>query len=205
MVTSKGENLFLHFAKFIYSLVQPSEKSPEKSDSGVTDWSIIPDNPVEGDVLTIKGHSEADRAMEVEVSFSKSVPVTDGRYEYTFEGIRIPKGRNRFTVTSRQVKDLNFIVRMFIDFKRSFDAKQDVAEFSEDNVPHGTYDIFINGQAMEGEKEVRLDFTAMQAVHSDSEGSFNQNYETNALPAGDFTVRLGDSEKKITLRTAEGL
>jgi hypothetical protein len=196
MVISKGENLFLTFAKFIYSLTQTL---PEKPEGAVTNWSILPEDPLEGDVLTIKGKTEPDSMIDVSVSFSRYVDVKDGRYEYSFEGIRIPKGRNRFVVTSRQVKDLNFIVRMFIDLKRSFDAKEGIAEFAEDNVPHGTYDIVVNGEAKEGEKEVRLDFTATQSISSDSDGNFNHNYETNALPAGDFTVRLGNSEKKVTL------
>jgi hypothetical protein len=200
VVISKGENLFLIFAKFIYSLTQAS---PEKPEGTVTTWSILPEDPLEGDVLTIKGRTEPGTVIDVSVSFSRYVDVKDGRYEYSFEGIRIPKGRNRFAVNSRKVKDLNFIVRMFIDLKRSFDAKEGVAEFAEDNVPHGTYDIFINGEAQEGEKEVRLDFTAMQTIGPDSDGNFNHNYETNALPAGDFTVLLGNSEKKITLGPAK--
>ena len=203
MVISKGENLFLIFAKFIYSLTQGPQASPEKSETEVASWSILPENPSAGDVLIIHGKTEPDKAMDIEVSFSRDVIVRDGSYEYSFEGIRIPKGRNRFVVRSRQVRDLNFIVKMFIDFKRSFDANGGVAEFAEDNVPHGTYDILINGEAQEGEKKVRLDFIAMQAVNSDSEGNFNHSYGTDALPAGDFTVSLGNSEKKITLGPAK--
>lgn len=203
MVLSKGENLFLLFAKFIYSLVEPSEEKSGETGSRVTEWSILPEKPREGDTLIIKGKAEQpDSTLDIEVLFSRSVPVRDGLYEYTFEGIEIPRGRNRFTVTSRQVRDLNFIVKMFIDLKRSFGAREGVAEFAEDNVPHGTYDILINGQAEEGEKEVRLDFAAMQSVRSDTEGNFSLNYRTEALPAGDFTVRLGSSEKNISLGPA---
>ena len=53
---------------------------------------------------------------------------------------------------------------------------------------------------MDGENEVKLEFTALQVMKSDSEGIFYYNYETNALPDGDFTVRAGNSKKKITLR-----
>lgn len=203
MVIGKGENIFLLFAKFVYSLVEPSEKRTADPEREVRDWNISPGNPHEGDTLTISGRSEPGSIMDIEVSFSRSVPVRDGHYEYTFQGIEIPKGRNRFTVTSRQVRDLNFIVKMFVDFKRSFDAREGVAEFSEDNVPHGAYDILINGQAIEGENEVRLDFAAMQTIHSDIEGTFSLNYKTSALPAGNFTVRLGGSEKEIKLEPAQ--
>ncbi|MDI3539053.1 MAG: hypothetical protein PWR29_1037 [Methanolobus sp.] len=203
MVVSKGESLFLLFAKLIYSLVEPSEKKKGETEGRVTEWSILPEKPLVGDTLTISGRSEPDSIHDLEVSFSRSVPVRNGLYEYAFEGIEIPKGRNRFTVTSRQVRDLNFIVKMFVDFKRSFDAREGIAEFAEDNVPHGTYDILINGQAEKGEKEVGLDFAAMQSIRSDTEGNFSLNYRTEALPAGDFTVRLGGSEKEIKLEPAQ--
>ena len=55
MVLSKGENLFLLFAKFIYSLVEPSEEKSGETGSRVTEWSILPEKPREGDTLIIKG------------------------------------------------------------------------------------------------------------------------------------------------------
>ncbi|TGC09739.1 hypothetical protein [Methanolobus halotolerans] len=199
MGSSKGKSLFLSFAKLVYSLTQAK---PEVSSEGstITDWNILPTEPYVGDMLTIKGRTEPDKSIDVSVSFSRTVKVYNGRYEYGFNDIRIPKGKNRFSVRSSPVKNLNFIVRMFIDFKRSFDSNKGVAEFAEDNVPPGTYDIVINGEAMEGAEEVCIDFTALETMKSDSEGYFDHKYETNALPEGDFTVSTGNLEKKITLR-----
>jgi hypothetical protein len=155
---------------------------------------------VAGDVLRIQGKTEPNIVTDVSVSFSRSVEVNNGSYEYSFENLPIPKGKNRFDVRSSPVKNLNFIVRMFVDFKRSFDSNSGVAKFTDENVPPGKYDIVINGEAMDGEDEVRLEFTAIQTMKSDSEGNFDFNYETNALPEGDFTIRIGSEEKKVTLR-----
>ena len=148
----------------------------------------------------MEGKADPDRSMDIIVSFSGGVRVIDGKYEFEFKGILIPKGRNSFKVRSRQVKDLNFIVKMFVDFKRSFDALDGIATFSEDNVPAGKYDIIINGLAEDGERQVDIDFTATEGISSDSQGNFYHNYETNALPAGKFRVRIGDIEKEIELR-----
>ncbi|MEZ5334077.1 MAG: hypothetical protein R2741_01965 [Methanolobus sp.] len=52
--------------------------------------------------------------------------------------------------SDQKVEDLNFIVRMFADFKRSFDAENGIAEFFEKNVPEGNYEIVINGTSLEG-------------------------------------------------------
>ncbi|WP_406660684.1 hypothetical protein V7O66_12715 [Methanolobus sp. ZRKC3] len=166
----------------------------------MSEWSILPADPLAGDVLTIQGKAEPDKSIDIVVSFKVEVPVVEGMYEYKFDEIQIPKGRNSFEVRSQQVKDLNFIVKMFVDFKRSFDAKDGIAEFAENNVPHGKYDIIINGFAKEGESEVDIDFTAKEAIMSDNQGEFYHNYETNALPAGKFVVRIGNVEKEINLR-----
>lgn len=194
----KGESFILGLGKYIYSLTQRGTEV--SSDSEIIEWSILPEDPVAGDVLTIQGKTEPDITTDVAVSFSRSVKVKNGSYEYGFKDLPIPKGKNRFDVMSSPVKDLNFIVKMFVDFKRSFDSNDGVAKFTDENVPPGKYDIIINGEAMDGEDEVKLSFTAIQTMKSDSEGNFHFNYETNALPEGNFNVRVGAAEKKMNLR-----
>ncbi|MDW7730796.1 MAG: hypothetical protein SCH66_00010 [Methanolobus sp.] len=197
MGSSRGESLILNFVKFIYSFTQRG--TDVSSDSEITEWSILPEDPLAGDVLTIQGKTEPDIITDVSVSFSRSVKVNNGSYEYGFKNLPIPKGKNRFDVRSSPVKNLNFTVKMFVDFKRSFDSNGGVAKFTDENVPPGNYDIVINGEAMNGETEVKLEFTALQTMKSDSEGIFYFNYETNALPDGNFTVRVGNAEKNVTL------
>ncbi|MBN2110012.1 MAG: hypothetical protein JW705_02850 [Methanosarcinaceae archaeon] len=199
MVLGKGDSLFLGFVKLIYSFTQNRQESSSE-ETQITEWSILPEEPLAGDVLTIQGKTKPNTVTNISVSFSRPVKVNNGSYEYLFENLPIPKGKNRFDVMSSPVKNLNFIVRMFVDFKRSFESNDGVAKFTDENVPPGSYDIVINGEAMDGEEEVKLEFTALQTIMSDNEGIFYFNYETNALPCGDFTVRAGNAEKKITLR-----
>lgn len=195
----KGESLFLGIVKFVYSFTQGGQESTSE-ESEITEWSILPEEPLAGEVLTIQGKTEPNIITNVSVSFSRSVKVNNGSYEYSFENLPIPKGKNRFDVRSSPVKSLNFIVKMFVDFKRSFESNGGVAKFTDENVPPGSYDIVINGEALDGENEVTLEFTALQTMKTDNEGNFDLNYETSALPSGDFTVRVGNAEKKITLR-----
>ncbi|WP_340820369.1 hypothetical protein [Methanolobus sp. WCC4] len=133
------------------------------------------------------------------VSFTVNVPVIDNEYSYVFEDINIPGGSNSFQVRSQMVDDLHFVVRMFVDFRRSFDASDGVAEFFEKNVPAGNYEIAIEGTAREGEESVRLDFVAGQTIRADGEGNFHHEYDTSSLPEGSFTVKIGDVEKVIQL------
>jgi hypothetical protein len=194
---SKDNNLFLNFSKALYSLTtEHREGNPEAI---VEEWSFFPLSPCTGDVLDITGKTEPGETITMAVVFSITVPVSDNRYEHLFDKVGIPGGSNSFQVVAQKVHDLNFIVRMFVDFKRSFDADNGVAQFYEKNVPHGNYEIVINGTAIEGERDVRLDFLATQTIKADEAGNFHQKYDTCTLPEGDFTVKVGNREKVISL------
>lgn len=150
-------------------------------------------------MLDINGQTDPGEMVGMTVSFTVNVPVMDNEYRYVFQDINIPGGSNSFQVRSQKVDDLNFVVRMFVDFKRSFDAEEGVAEFFEKNVPAGNYEIVVEGNAQDGEKTVRMDFVASQTIRADEEGNFHHEYDTSSLPEGNFTVKIGDIEKVIEL------
>jgi len=194
---SKDNNLFLNVSKALYSLT--SEHREGNPEAIVDEWSFFPLSPCTGDVLDITGRTEPGETITMAVSFSIISPVIDNRYEHLFKKVGIPGGSNSFQVMAQKVHDLNFIVRMFVDFKRSFDAENGIAHFHEKNVPPGNYEIAINGNAIEGENEVILDFLATQTIKADNEGRFHQKYDTCTLPEGDFSVKIGNHEKVISL------
>ncbi len=194
---NKKENIFMSISKAVYSLIHRLKE--ENPDATVDEWEIHPASPCSGDVLDIAGRTDPGENIGMRVAFDISIPVVDNEYEHVFENIKIPGGSNSFMVRSQKVKDLNFIVRMFVDFKRSFEADNGVAEFFEKNVPAGNYEIVIKGTALEGEKIVRAEFVAMQTIKADDEGKFKHEYDTCSLPEGEFTVKIGKKEKIITL------
>lgn len=165
-------------------------------------WEHIPELPLVGDTLTITGSTDPEAKVKVKVSFEKKVPVIDGKYEYNMDKVEIPDGPNKFTIKGRKAKDLSFSVKMFITYTRTFEANSDEAVYSEENVPSGKYDISIHGQAKEGEKEVTIYLEAAEIIDADNEGKFTYDYNTAALPAGDFNLLVGDSDRKITLSAA---
>ncbi|WP_319507866.1 hypothetical protein [uncultured Methanolobus sp.] len=194
---SNRNNLFLQFSKMFYSfLFSQKEENPY---ADIDEWNISPSELCAGEILNIEGKTIPEENIGMNVSFSVSSPVVNGIYKYTFDNVRIPGGSNSFRVRSQKVDDLNFIVRMFVDFKRSFDAENGVAEFFEKNIPAGNYEIIIEGNALDGEKEVKLDFIASQTIRADEKGNFNYQYHTGSLPDGDFIVMIGDNEKTIKL------
>ena len=198
---NKNNNLFLAVSKMLYSLIHTQKE--EKPNASIDDWNIYPSSPSSGDVLDIEGRTKPGENIGMKVSFTMYFPVIDNEYSYVFENVKIPSGSNSFMVRTQKVKDLNFIVRMFIDFKRSFEADNGVAEFFEKNVPAGNYEIVIQGTANDGENEVRADFIATQIIKADEEGNFFLKYDTSILPEGEFTVKIGDNEKTVTLMPAK--
>ena len=167
------------------------------------DWKISPSNPTVGDTLKIKGTASPDEDLRAEVSFEKELPISEGRYQYLLEKIKVPKGKdNRFTVTAEGVENLNVSVNKFIWVNLSSEASEGIATISQGHVPPFTYKILIDGDALSTLSEnssVNLTVAASQTLTADSKGKFGFNYDTSTMPAGNYTIKIGDSEKTIEL------
>ncbi|HWR25332.1 MAG TPA: hypothetical protein VN278_03760 [Methanosarcina sp.] len=175
------------------------------SAASVNTWEFSPQNPVPGDTLDVKGSASPGEDIDLFVIFEKTVPVSEGKFEYILDGVKIPGGFNNFfTVEARGAKDLNVRVKMLIWMTKSSGASGDTATVSQSRVPPGTYTIKIDGDAKEGASDVKLRITAFQGIEADSKGDFSYSYDTNAVPPGDFKVRVGGITKTVTIKS-EGM
>jgi len=166
-------------------------------------WKILPENPVVGDTLEIRGTDFAGETADVWVSFEKDVQVSDGTYAYLLEDVRIPPGLNNlFTVQAKDVDDLNVRVKMILWITITGKAKEGNATVSQASVPPGTYKIRIDGKS--NASDVKLRITGLQQVKVDS-GNFSYKYDTKSIPPGNFEVKIGDVTKQVTLQPAESL
>ncbi len=171
--------------------------------AAVTDWELKPENPVVGDTVEIKGSADPEEEIDVLVAFDREVQVSDGRYEYLLEDVKIPSGfNNRFTVQAEGADDLNVRVKMILWLTKSAQASGGTATVSQSRVPPGTYRIRIDGDA--SGSSVDLKITAVQQIKADSEGKFLYTYSTKSMPAGNFEVELGGDSKQVTLEPEEG-
>lgn len=166
-------------------------------------WELVPENPVVGDTIEIKGTGFEGDTVKVLVTFEKEVQVLDGRYEYLLEDIEIPGFDNSFTVQAIGANDLNVRAKMLLWITKTAEAKDSIAAVSQAGVPPGTYKIRIDGKA--SDSKVRLKITASQGVEVDSGGSFSYKYDTKSIPAGNFEVKVEGITKQIDLQPAEGL
>jgi hypothetical protein len=186
------------FIAILYALLMLSVTVPLCS-AAVTELSVYPEYPVAGDEITINGTAAPDESIDTTVSFNQTVNVSDGTYEYRIDDVEIPDGPNTFQVKGEKVKDLNVRVKILFWITKSADAESGVATVSQSNVPSGTYDIIIDGQAEDGESTVNLTINASRSIKADTQGYFEETYTTNSIPSGIFELSAGEINEIITL------
>jgi hypothetical protein len=158
-----------------------------------------------GDTLKIKGTASPEEDLIAQVSFEKELPVTEGRYQYLLEKIKIPRGEdNLLTLRGEGVENLNVsVTKLFFTKKLSSDASGGIATISRRNIPPLTYKVLIDGEALSTpskDSSVKLTVMASQTLKTNSKGKFNFNYHTSSMPAGKYTIYIGDSKKIIELK-----
>lgn len=163
-------------------------------------FTIIPDNPVAGEVITIKGTGAAlNQVLYPSINFEKTISVSNGKYEFSLYGVRIPPDENNFAVTAENTKNLNVRVKILLWLTKSADASGGKATVSQGNVPSGNYDIRIDGDSADGASSVTLKITASSKIAADSQGNFKYQYSSSGVPPGTFILDIGGNTKTITL------
>jgi len=167
--------------------------------AAVSELFVTPENPVVGDTITISGTASPGESVNVVVSFKKSVSPSDGMYLYKMDRIEVPSGSNTFTVTARDVVDLNVRLKLSLWWTESAVATGGTATVSHSNLEPGIYSAQIDGTPAAGTSHVTLDITAVQDIDADASGNFVYSYATNSIPIGDFQLNVGGLTKTITL------
>lgn len=175
------------------SLISPAVAAVE--------WNISPSNPAVGDILKIKGTASPKESIMAEVSFEQEIPVSEGRYQYLLENVKVPAGNdNYFTVKADGVKNLHVGVKKFAWINLQSKASDGVATISKGHVPSLTYKkILIDGDAERKHSSVNLKVTVSQTLKADSKGKFEFSYDTSSMPAGNYTIKIGNSQRTIEL------
>jgi hypothetical protein len=168
----------------------------------VIDVQVTPENPIKGDTVKIVIRASPNEKMNVSISYEKEISVNNGKYEYRVDGVSIPAPPNYFTIKAINVKNLHVSVWMLIWITKSAEASNGVATVSQANVPAGTYNVIIHGDALEDTSTVRLQVTASKTITTDENGYYEYSYNTSCIPPGTFTIKAGTTTKTITLREA---
>lgn len=109
------------------------------------------------------------------------------------------KKPNRFTVTARNVKNLNAGAKLFIWITKSFQASSGQMTLSQADVPPGTYDLKMFGEAMSGSSKVTVEVVAETTVTANSQGKYNMVIDTFGIPAGTYRIEEASDSKTIRI------
>jgi len=165
-----------------------------------------------GDTIVLEGNvsdmSLASDSTEVQAaaSYTATVPVVNGSYEYQLDDVEVPADSDSFTVEAEKVSDLEVRVELpsFLSTLSSYVPSitaqantQSVASITQSHVPPAKYDIIISGQS--DADEVDITMKGLSTIETDENGKFSTSYETDSVPAGKFTVEVGDETYQITL------
>jgi PKD repeat protein len=170
----------------------------------VTEIEVEPAYPVQGDTVTLRIQASPGEKVPITISFMKALAVSDGEYDLPLNGVSVPQTPNSFTVRVEGVLNLNVAVKVLFWITKSVDASDGVATVSQGGVPPGVYTARIYGQAAPGVTDVNVNVTASTTVTMGPDGRYIYSYDTRAIPAGDFTARMGDVTRSITLKPIGG-
>ncbi|WP_440951891.1 hypothetical protein [Methanococcoides sp. FTZ1] len=152
-----------------------------------------------GEDLIISGKTKPERSIKMDVNFEIPLTVKDLKYEHLFDDVAINSIPNEFHVEAHNVKNMTFTVKMLIPFKQYREAKDGIATYIDKDVPTGSYDIIISGDANENADEVILKIKASQTIASDKNGDFVYEYPTKPFPNGTVDLFLGQDKKEIRI------
>ena len=162
-------------------------------------FSITPENPAKGDVVTIHGITNPNENIKIEILFEEVVEVQNGKYAFSVKDVKIPEGKNKFSVSAYGCEDLKVGVWILVGWitPLSSKASNGVASVSLSNVPAGTYDILVHGKA--NSNSVKLKIVATGYIKANDEGKFSYSYDTSCIPPGEFVIRVNGEQKRVVL------
>lgn len=173
-------------------------------------WNIEPSSPYVGDILQITGTNINCDDVKVSIQHDMTVPVIKGKYQLTLNDLQIPAWEdNLYTVQASRVKNMDITDReeifghwFHLKMKANAD-KNGVATICRRDNPlldclFFKNNIDIKGDAL-GSCPVDLAVTVDETLKTNSDGSFDLNYDTTGLPAGFYDIMIGDCEKTLVL------
>ena len=165
-------------------------------------FELSADSVTAGDNLIITGTSEPNSENTFISSFTMNLPVTSEKYNYETE-IKVPNKPNRFSVTARNVQNLDAGMKKGIWITKSFESHDGVVHLSVADIPPGMYRLKVSGNAMPGANEVPITIEAETGVLADSSGSYKLVIDTTGIPESDYLIEGDGDAKTVRIMSKE--
>jgi hypothetical protein len=141
-----------------------------------------------GDPVEFTGQGQPYTNVTISVMRTITVPVSDGRFSKSIEGLLVPKG----SILSLKASPVTVLKVNGVVHDSTFSSlyegriSGDIGTILLDDIPDGDYDVTIFGNSHE--TEVSLTIVASQNITCDGFGLFEANASSKGLPVGVYTV-----------------
>ena len=147
------------------------------------DFTVTPEKPVRGDIVSVSGHAKPKDYVKALVSFSGEVPIDNGKYTLSMNNLDIPFEDIKFTVTVHGCTSIEISGRkplwsgLYTPWVTiTADAVDDTATLSYSISP-GKYDVSLCIRS--NQKQVRVDVIAAGLIKTGEDGVFSYSYDTS--------------------------
>lgn len=159
-----------------------------------------PETLVVGDVISIAGYAEPNSDLAAVTMYTVTVDVDEGEYEYVLNNIRVPSGTDTFVVEAEDVENLGITVKKFgipFSLSENDDDEDGIVRLGSSMVPPATYKVTMSGQSTDA--SVNIEMKATSTIETNATGYFECSYKTSTVPAGIFTIDIGDDTFVVEL------
>jgi len=166
--------------------------------------NVYPSRAEVGDVITFDVIATPGELVPVVIEFNGDMAVSQGEYNVKFNDLEIPSSTNRFSASVSDVEKLDVAVKfssVTVIFRTY--ATGGVASFTRSNVPTGTYDITVTGDAAEGVSTVPLTFSIEISLTMDENGEYSTYFDTDELPLGTLSLDIGGIHRTVNIEEEE--
>jgi PKD domain len=176
------------------------------------DWKMTPTDLRVGDTLKITGTASPDAGVPFSVSHDMKLPVLNGRYKLELNNLPVPEwNKNLFTVRAEGVKNLKIsdeVSILGIPYSLHLDVNANrggIATVVQRDPPFldklfYNNNIVIEGDALKGKSSVQLEVKVDETLTADSNGKFALDYDTSALPPGEYVLKIGNKARAVELK-----
>jgi len=208
-ISAKTSVILTVLTAFFLMLALTSVTSAE-----VTELNVTPEVVLQGETLSVSGKASPGEEVWLNSSFEISIPVSEGEYLGEFNGINIPKGEKKFSVTAENIKNIRLSIypvfwrTIEYPLQGPLNATNGTAtitvSFPADYYGitidiYGEKDIKVYGDAVEDATSVNLKTEMSIKVTADADGDFKLDVSTKGVPSGEFLISAGEIEKTVRI------
>ena len=174
---------------------------PHFTSAQVTSIEITPSYPKPGDILSIKLQSTPKEKIEVTISYTGALNVSDNQFILTIENMEIPENIETVQVEAINVSLLRVTTIITgIPITQTAMGEDGRAEITQNHIPSGVYWMQLSGIPIADVEHVSFTVGAQSSIITDDNGEYTTKYNTVGFPAGEIIVKAGSFTTKMLLR-----